>query len=82
MSIISSFEEPEMQEEAAAVLDLRTDNEIEADESEKLINECVIRIKTNSIDKQMESEQDLSRMVELKRAAEKIQKIDIFGRSI
>ena len=82
VSIISSFEEPEMQEEAAAVLDLRTDNEIEADEREKLINECVIRIKTNSIDKQMESEQDLSRMVELKRAAEKIQKIDIFGRSI
>ena len=82
VSIISSFEEPEMQEEAAAVLDLRTDNEIEADEREKLINECVIRIKTNSIDKQMESEQDLSRMVELKRASEKIQKIDIFGRSI
>lgn len=82
VSIISSFEEPEMQEEAAAVLDQRTDSEIEEDEKEKLINECVIRIKTNSIKKQLENEQDLSRMVELKRAEEQIQKIDIFGRSI
>ncbi len=82
VSIISSFEEPENQEEAAAVLDDRTNSETSKEEQEKIVNECLIRIRKNSIEKQMNQEQDLNRLVELKREQEKIQKIDIFGRSI
>lgn len=82
VSIISSFEEPETQEEAAAVLDMRIDNEISKEEYEKILNECLIRIKINSLEEQMSREQDLSRLVELKREVEKIRNLNIFGRSI
>ena len=82
VSIISSFEEPETQEEAAAVLDDRTNSETNREEKEKTVNECLIRIRRNSIEKQMNQEQDLKKLVELKREQEKAQKIDIFGRSI
>ncbi len=81
VSIISSFEDPETQEEAAAVLDTHIDSEIKNEIKEKALNEGVIRIKTNSIQKQLENEQDFSRLVELKREEERIQKIDIFGRA-
>lgn len=82
VSIISSFEDPEAQEAAADILDARTDSEIEEEELEKALNECVIRVRKNSIDKLLEQEIDPARMVELKREQEKIQKTDIFGRSV
>lgn len=82
VSIISSFEEPETQEEAAAVLDARTDSEMEKEDQEKLINECVIRIKTNSLAKQRESEPDISLALRLKQEEERVQKINIFGKDM
>lgn len=82
VSIISSFEEPETQEEAAEIFDQRADSEISKEDQERMINECVIRIKNNSIEQQLDAEQDLGRMVELRKEKEKIQQIDIFGRSI
>ena len=82
VSIISSFAEPMEQEEAAAVVDARTDNEMMEDERKRFINECVIRLKKNSIEKQMKEEQDLNKMIALRNELEKIQKIDVFERSI
>ena len=82
VSIISSFEEPQDQEEAAAVVDARTDNEMMEEEQKRFINECVIRLKKNSIEKQMKEEQDLNKMIALRNELEKIQKIDVFERSI
>ena len=64
-----------------SVLDTHIDSEIKNEIKEKALNESVIRIKTNSIQKQLENEQDFSRLVELKREEERIQKIDIFGRA-
>ena len=82
VSIISSFAELSEQEEAAAVVDARTDNEMMEDERKRFINECVIRLKKNSIEKQMKEEQDLNKMIALRNELEKIQKIDVFERSI
>lgn len=82
VSIISSFEEPETQEEAADILAIRDDSEISKEDQERALNESVIRIRMNSIEKLLKTEQDPGRMVELKREQEKIRQIEIFGRSI
>ena len=82
VSIISSFEEPETQEEAADILVARDDSEIREEDQERALNESVIRIRMNSIEKLLDTEQDPLRMVELKREQERIRQIDIFGRSI
>ncbi len=79
-SIINAFEESEVQEEVADIFHDSFLKDIPESNLQKTINDCIIRIRKNSIEAQLDNEQDISRIVELKKEQERLQKFNIFGR--
>ncbi|MBQ9032234.1 MAG: DNA primase [Parasporobacterium sp.] len=77
-AIIGSFDEEEMQEEAAGIFS-PSDAEPEAGELQRLLNDCVIRIKRNSLSRQLEEETDLTRVLQLKKEQEQFTHLDLFA---
>ncbi len=79
-NIINAFEDTDAQEEAADILEFRIEDELSDDEIRKAINDCIIRIKNNSIEIKLNNEDDINTIIELKKEQEKLQKFNIFGR--
>ncbi len=79
-TIVNAFEDTDVQEEAADILEFRIEDELSEDEIRKAINDCIIRIKNNSIEIKLDNEDDISKVIELKKEQEKLQKFNIFGR--
>jgi DNA primase len=78
--IINAFEESDVQEEVADIFHDAFFKDISESDLQKTINDCIIRIRKSSIEAQLDDEQDLSRIVELKKEQERLQKFNIFGR--
>ena len=78
--IINAFEDTNVQEEAADILEFRIEDELSDDEIRKAINDCIIRIKNNSIEIKLDNEENINVIIELKKEQEKLQKLNIFGR--
>ncbi len=79
-NIINALEDPESQELVAEIFNYGLFDRMEESDLEKTVNDCVIRIKRNSIEYQLSSETDLSRIIALKREQERLQKFNVFGR--
>ena len=79
-SIINAFEESDVQEEVADIFHDSFLKDISESDLQKTINDCIIRIRKNSIETQLDGVQDVSRIVELKKEQERLQKFNIFGR--
>ena len=79
-SIINAFEESDVQEEIADIFHDSFLKDISESDLQKTINDCIIRIRKNSIETQLDGVQDVSRIVELKKEQERLQKFNIFGR--
>ena len=79
-SIINSFEDPDVQESVADVFSYSFSEGISESDVKKTINDCIIRILSNSIGYQLDVEQDLARIIELKKKQEGLQKLNVFGR--
>ena len=79
-SIINAFEEGEVQEEVADIFQEAFFKDISESDLQKTVNDCIIRIRKSSIEAQLDEEQDLSRIVELKKEQERLQKFNVFGR--
>ncbi len=79
-TIINAFEDADVQEEAADILEFRIEDELSDDEIRKAINDCIIRIKNNSIEIKLDNEENINQVIELKKEQEKLQKLNIFGR--
>ena len=79
-SIINAFEESDVQEEVADIFHDSFLKDISESDLQKTINDCIIRIRKNSIESQLDGVQDVSRIVELKKEQERLQKFNIFGR--
>ena len=76
-SVISIFETSEEQEKAAEILGFSFEG-MSDEEKKKVINDCVIRLKTDSAGKAIESENDLNRILELKKHQETLKRLNIF----
>jgi DNA primase len=79
-SIINAFEDSDVQEEVADIFHNSFLKDISESDLQKTINDCIIRIRKNSIETQLDGVQDVSRIVELKKEQERLQKFNIFGR--
>ena len=79
-SIINAFEDSDVQEEVADIFHDSFLKDISESDLQKTINDCIIRIRKNSIESQLDGVQDVSRIVELKKEQERLQKFNIFGR--
>ena len=79
-SIINAFEESDVQEEVADIFHDSFLKDISESDLQKTINDCIIRIRKNSIESQLDGVKDVSRIVELKKEQERLQKFNIFGR--
>ncbi|MBO7730062.1 MAG: DNA primase [Lachnospiraceae bacterium] len=79
-SIINAFEESDVQEEIADIFHDSFLKDISESDLQKTINDCIIRIRKSSIENQLDGVQDISRIVELKKEQERLQKFNIFGR--
>ena len=79
-SIINAFEDSDVQEEVADIFHDSFLKDISESDLQKTINDCIIRIRKNSIETQLDGVQDVSRIVELKKEQERLQKFNIFGR--
>ena len=79
-SIINAFEESDVQEEVTDIFHDSFLKDISESDLQKTINDCIIRIRKNSIESQLDGVQDVSRIVELKKEQERLQKFNIFGR--
>ena len=79
-SIINAFEESDVQEEVTDIFHDSFLKDISESDLQKTINDCIIRIRKNSIETQLDGVQDVSRIVELKKEQERLQKFNIFGR--
>ncbi len=79
-SIINAFEDSDVQEEVAGIFHDSFLKDISESDLQKTINDCIIRIRKNSIETQLDGVQDVSRIVELKKEQERLQKFNIFGR--
>lgn len=79
-SIINAFEESDVQEEIADIFHDSFLKDIPESNLQKTINDCIIRIRKSSIEAQLDNEQDISRIVELKKEQERLQKFNVFGR--
>ncbi len=79
-SIINAFEESDVQEEVADIFHDSFLKDISESDLHKTINDCIIRIRKSSIEAQLDGVQDVSRIVELKKEQERLQKFNVFGR--
>ena len=79
-SIINAFEDSDVQEEVADIFHDSFLKDISESDLQKTINDCIIRIRKNSIESQLDGVKDVSRIVELKKEQERLQKFNIFGR--
>lgn len=79
-SIISAFEDSETQEKVAEIFEFIPEGETGPEEREREINECVIRMKENTLERQIADTEDAQAILRLKKEEEKLRKIDIFGR--
>ena len=80
--IIAAFEDEESQEKAADIFHpAGPEPGMESDGSElgRMINDSVIRIKRNSLEERMRKENDITRMVQLKKEEEQLGSLDLFG---
>lgn len=80
-SIINALEEPDAQELVAEIFNYGLFDRMEESDVQRTVNDCVVRIKRNSIEYQLDSETDLSRIIALKREQERLQKFNVFGRN-
>ncbi len=78
--IISAFEDSETQEKVAEIFEFIPEGETGPGEREREINECVIRMKENTLERQIADTKDVQEILRLKKEEEKLRKIDIFGR--
>lgn len=79
-SIINAFEDSNVQEEVTDIFHDSFFKDISESDLQKTINDCIIRIRKSSIEAQLDGEQDISRIVELKKEQERLQKFNVFGR--
>lgn len=77
-AIIGSFPDEAEQEKAAEILNL-ADRMEDTDMLHKIINQCVINIKSHSIEKQISQEENILKILSLKQQQEKLKQLDIFG---
>lgn len=77
-AIIGSFPDEAEQEKAAEILN-PADRMEDTDMLHKIINQCVINIKSHSIEKQISQEEDILKTLSLKQQQEKLKQLDIFG---
>ena len=77
-TIIGSFPDEAEQEKAAEILN-PADRMEDTDMLQKIINQCVINIRSHSIEKQISQEEDILKTLSLKQQQEKLKQLDIFG---
>ncbi len=75
-AIIGAFPDESEQEKAAEILS-PTEKTEDADILKKNINQCIINIKTNSIERQISEETDILKALSLKKQQEKLKQLNI-----
>ena len=75
-AIIGAFPDESEQEKAAEILS-PTEKTEDADLLKKNINQCIINIKTNSIERQISEETDILKALSLKKQQEKLKQLNI-----
>ncbi len=75
-TIIGAFPDESEQEKAAEILS-PTEKTEDADILKKNINQCIINIKTNSIERQISEETDILKALSLKKQQEKLKQLNI-----
>ncbi len=77
-AIIGAFPDEAEQEKAAEILNA-ADKEETIDVLQKNINQCVINIKSHSIESQISQEEDILKTLSLKQQQEKLKQLNIFS---
>lgn len=78
VSIINSFDDADMQESVSEKLNFNF-GDLDSSQKEQALNDSVIRIKREALEKEKEAERDVFNMVELSRKIENLNSLQIFG---
>ena len=76
--VIDAFPEIEEREKISEIFYFKLENESK-EETEKTLNDCVIRLKRSAFEKQISETDDIAKIISLKKDAEALSALDIFA---